>query len=161
MHHTGVTFYNNQIYTATSYDVYSNGAVIVYGQQGDTWRRVRIIYLPRSSSRTHRLSLGIADDRMYVCNYTAYTVYIFLLDGYLLHEHKNRKCSHLCAVDSSGLLDACYGYATLNALVNGEWRNNAVSGLDKYVRGAVLCDQLLYVASYYKSDGFLQLYSIE
>ena len=106
-----------------------------------------------------RLSLEIADSKIYVCNYTAYMVYIYSLDGDLLHEHADRTCSHLCAVDSSGLLDACYGYATLNALVNGEWRDNVVSGLDKYVHGAVLCGSLLYVACH--KSGFLQMYSFE
>ena len=168
MEHTAVTFHNDKLYTSGRYDVFPSGAVMVYvyDDNDDKWQRTQVIYMPSTCSNDSRLSLGVADNKLYICNSTNHAIYIYSLKGVLLQEHKDRNASYLCAADSSGLLEAKRDTTTLNVLTKTGWKGNILPGLCKQLKGAVILNNKLYVACSTSTGGFggtsyLQLYNID
>ena len=135
--------------------------VYVYDDNDDKWQRTQVIYMPSTCSNDSRLSLGVADNKLYICNSTNHAIYIYSLKGVLLQEHQDRNASYLCARDSSGLLEAKLDSTTLNVLTKTGWKCNVLPGLCKQLKGAVILKKKLYVACSDGSNGYLQLYNIE
>ena len=158
---SAVRFHNGNLYASGKFDDLSTGAVAVYTNLADRWFRTQVIHLPSSCSDQRRLSLGVAGNKIYICNSVNHAIYIYSLKGALLEEHSNRNASYLCAVDSSGLLEAKLNSTTLNVLTKTGWKCNIVPGLCKRLKGAVILNKKLYIACSDDSYGYLQLYNID
>ena len=159
--HTGVTFFSERIYAVTNYMVFPNGAVFVYEKLGEKWQRIQVIYLPANCAHNQFMSIQISNRTIYVCNMGNNIAYVYSLSGELTQSHTGRTGSYLCALDSSGLLEARINTTTMSILTKGSWQNGIITGLNRNIKGAVIFERKLYVACFHESTGFLQLYSIE